>query len=195
MTTTNPYYGNNSNFAKAFGGQIQFSPQEIAQNKARLEAFPYINDSVVSIAAGAAKLPSDIGTLFNAGWANDWEDAVNIYRNQNQSNKLNQERLLATEAINTGMPLTEVVQKFPYVSAQYALETGAVPLGGAIKGGKAAKNIYSVMKTDKLFNRAKKANNGKIIVPSSIAYIGSIPTQAYKYNLYKDYKESRGDNG
>ena len=193
--TINPYYGNNSNFAKAFGGQIQFSPSEIAQDKARLEAFPYINDSVVSVIAGAAKLPSDLGALFNAGWANDWEDTVNVYRNQNQSNKLNSERLLATKAINAGMPLTEVVQKFPYASTQYALETGAVPLGSTIKAGKTAKNVYSVMKTEKSFNRAKKANNAKIIVPSSIAYIGSTPTQAYGYNLYRDYKENRGDNG
>ena len=110
--TTNFYYGNNSNFAKAFGGQIQFSPSEIAQDKARLEVFPYINDSIVSVIAGAAKFPSDLGALFNAGWANDWEDTVNVYRNQNQSNKLNSERLLATKAINAGMPLLKLCKSF-----------------------------------------------------------------------------------
>ena len=51
------------------------------------------------------------------------------------------------------------------------------------------------MKTEKSFNRAKKANSAKIIVPSSIAYIGSTPAQSYGYNLYRDYKENRGDNG
>lgn len=194
MTTKN-YYGNNPNFAQAFGGKLQINLQEIAQEQARMEAFPYINDSIVSIAAGIGKFPSDVGSLFNAEWANNWENRVNLYRNQNQSKKLNHERMLATKAINNGMPLAEVAKQFPYASTQYALETGAVPLGSTIKAGKTAKNVYSVMKTEKSFNRAKKANNAKIIVPSSIAYIGSTPIQAYGYNLYRDYKENRGDNG
>lgn len=194
MTTKN-YYGNNPNFARAFGGQLQVSPQEIAQGQARMEAFPYINDSIASIAAGVGKLPSDVGALFNASWANDWEDKVNLYRNQNQSKKLNQERLLATEAINNGMPLAEVAKKFPYASAQYGLEVGSVPMSGTIKGAKIGKNVYKVMKEDSLLNRANRVNSAKVLAPAGVAYTGSIPTQAYGYNLYRDYKENRGDNG
>lgn len=194
MTTKN-YYGNNPNFAQAFGGKLQINPQEIAQGQARMEAFPYINDSIVSIAAGIGKFPSDVGSLFNAEWANNWENEVNLYRNQNQSKKLNHERMLATKAINNGMPLAEVAKKYPYASAQYGLEVGSVPLSGTIKGAKIGKNIYKIMKEDSIFNRAKRVNSAKILVPASVAYTGSIPTQAYSYNLYRDYKENRGNNG
>ena len=194
MTIKN-YYGNDPRFAKGFGGQIQLSPQEITQGQARLEAFPYINDSIASMTAGVGKLPSDIGSLFNADWANNWEDKVNLYRNQNQSKKLNQERLLATEAISQGMPLSEVAKKFPYAAAQYGLEVGSLPLSGTVKGAKLGKNLYKVMKEDSMFNRAKKVNSAKVLAPAGIAYTGSLPTQAYGYNLYRDYKENRGENG
>lgn len=194
MTIKN-YYGNDPRFAKGFGGQIQMNPQEIAQGQARLEAFPYINDSIASIAAGAGKLPSDIGSLFNAEWANGWEDKINLYRNQNQSKKLNQERLLATEAISQGMPLSEVAKKFPYAAAQYGLEVGSLPFSGTVKGAKLGKTIYNVMKEDSMFNRAKRVNSAKVLVPTGVAYTGSLPTQAYGYNLSRDYKENRGENG
>lgn len=194
MITKN-YYGNDPRFAKAYGSPAKITAEDLKQEQARLDSFPYINDSVVSLASGIAKFPSDVGSLFNLDWANSWEDKVNIYRNQNQSSKLNTERILAMEALNNNESLIDVAKKFPYATSQYLFETGVVPAGSTIKGVKTAKNIYTLMNKEKSFNRIKKANNVKYMIPSGIAYAGSIPAQSYGYNIYRDYQESRGNNG
>lgn len=150
----------------------------------------YLTDGLVSLGAGVLKLPSDIGNLFDAEWANDWEEFVNKYRNSMQTDELNKERESAIQYLKDNPnDYFNALKQFPRATAYYLLEQG-VPIGSAVKGLKGIKAGAEL--GNNLRRTMQLGNKGQIIVP--VMTVGSgiksapllLPTIAsYKQDMDK----------
>lgn len=139
-------------------------------------------DSLIGYLAGTAKLPSDVGGLFNWEWAKDWEDGVNSIRDKYQSDKLLSDRTKAIEMLKTGASFKDVADKYPESALQYGIEN-ALPLGSVFKGIKAAKAFLPYAR------QLGRFKGGRPELALGVGYLAASPFTGAINSIFQDYKD------
>ena len=152
------------------------------------DAGRFNKDFIVGAAAGAAKLPSDVGNLFGWEWAKHYENKVNSARDYLQSDKLNSDRITAINMLQQGASLKDVANKYPEAAMQYGLENLTIPVSYVGKGAKVFKNTLPYA-----MQIGRRGGHPEIAL--GLGYLTASPAIGATNSLFQDYKETRGNYG